>query len=377
MLAYVDPVEGFRGWLAFCGRSHRLAAGGLRVQSGLDGRTVAALAATMARKERLLGLAVDGAKAGIDYDPAHPGKREALRRFLRFLRPHLETRLSLGPDLGTQWAEIEGIAREEGMLSVKMAAARAQGLAPGDFRARLRVLDEIVDGRTVGQRRAGHALAHASLAALGEAAAGAVGVPVGIQGFGTLGRAAAQSLYCAGARVVALADADGCLLAREGLDVPSLLATPHGRPITSCPTPSGALVARRDALFGEPVDILLLAACEDALSEALAAALDASVVAVGANLGLSAASEEVLHRRGIAVVPDFVAGCGGSASMDALFGPPSPPTGPALLDHVGLRMRTLVSDIQERSVLSAIPARQAALALCDERPACSGPPYGR
>ena len=36
----VDPVEGFRGFLAFSGREHRLAAGGCRVAPGLDEPTI-------------------------------------------------------------------------------------------------------------------------------------------------------------------------------------------------------------------------------------------------------------------------------------------------------------------------------------------------
>ncbi len=79
-------VEGFRGWVAFAGSERRLTAGGLRVQPGLTQETLVALAGAMTLKERLLGLGVDGAKAGIDYDPWSPGKHEALVRFLRFLR---------------------------------------------------------------------------------------------------------------------------------------------------------------------------------------------------------------------------------------------------------------------------------------------------
>lgn len=68
---YVDPVEGFAGYVALAGTKQRLGAGGFRVQEGLDEETIVRLAEAMARKERLLGLGVDGAKAGIDYDPRY------------------------------------------------------------------------------------------------------------------------------------------------------------------------------------------------------------------------------------------------------------------------------------------------------------------
>ena len=41
VIPYVDPVEGFQGWLDFSGRNHRLAAGGFRVPKGLGGATLA------------------------------------------------------------------------------------------------------------------------------------------------------------------------------------------------------------------------------------------------------------------------------------------------------------------------------------------------
>lgn len=73
--------------------------------------------------------------------------------------------------------------------------------------------------------------------------------------------------------------------------------------------------------------MVVLAACQNAVDLDQAHRLRAGAVVVGANLGLSRATEQVLHLREVAVVPDFVGGSGGSASMDALFGParcPSP-----------------------------------------------------
>lgn len=377
VIVYTDDAENFHGFLAFCGHDHRLAVGGLRVQPGLQADTIAALAQTMWRKERLLGLAADGAKAGIDYDPASTGARDAVRRFLGFLRPHLEGRLSLGPDLGSHWDEIESLARAEGIPSLKMAVARAQGLDPIDFHRRLDVLDEVIGGRTVGQRRAGHALAHAALGTCEHLGTARRELRVGIQGFGTVGRAAAQSFDDVGARLVAVSDERGCLLDDGGIDVAALLVTPHAVSVVRRPPPGTVVVSRR-LLFDQPLDVLVLAATENAVSPAQAATLAAPAVVVGANLGLCADSEQILHRRGILVVPDFVAGCGGSASMDALFGPSTCPRGRQLLDQVGLRMRELVGEILVEARRLAVTPREAALALSQAHPVPAGHrPYGR
>ena len=355
---YTDPVEGWNGWLAVCGDGHRLAAGGLRMLAGVEEATVARLAEAMWLKQRLLGLAVDGAKAGIDRDPARPGKQEAVCRFLEFLRPHLLDELSLGPDMNMTWTELEESGRHVGIRSVKMAVARAQGLEEADFSARLRLLGAEVGDATLAQRRAGHALAHAAIAAIDAAGISGRDVRIGIQGFGTMGRAAAMSLTESGLTPTSVTDEHTCVDVHEedGIAVPD------------------ALPPQR--LFDLPLDVLVLAACEDVISIDRAADLELRAVVVGANLGLAPPVEDLLHRRGILVVPDFVGGCGGSASVDAIFGPPACPTPSEVLNRLGARVRALVGSMFELSRAQGVTPRQAALAMA-RRPVPPGKPYGR
>lgn len=365
LLVYEDREEGFHGYLAYCGHGAPLAAGGLRVQKGLRGDTIVALAEAMALKERVLALNVDGAKCGIDYDPGAPGRHAALRRFLRFLAPHLGDRLSLGPDMGTDFAAIEALARQEDISSVKGAIARAQGLPADEVLRRLKLLDEPIGALTLGRRRAGHALAQATLAALRHVGAPAQRASCALQGFGTLGRAAALALHEAGVRVTAIADEHGSVRCDGGLDVPRMLAVPAGRPVTA--SPFGATPDERTAPFQHAVDAVVLAACEDGLGTREAARLQAATVVVGANRGLSDAVEALLHERGIVVVPDFVGGAGGSAAMDALFAPANTPTARAVLDQTAAVLDVLTDRVLTRARARRTSPRQAALALADER----------
>ncbi|MGH4022687.1 MAG: Glu/Leu/Phe/Val dehydrogenase dimerization domain-containing protein [Pseudonocardiaceae bacterium] len=366
VIHYRDPVEGFDGYLAFDGPSNPLAAGGFRVQRGLTADIVVRLAEAMALKQRLLGLAVDGAKCGLDLDPRAPGKRDAMRRFIRFLRPYLFDRYSMGPDMGTGWDEIEDIARREGIPSVKIAVAKAQGLSEPEFLRRVALLDVVLGGATLGRRRAGHGLAHAALAA-NEHLAGRIDAwtRVGIQGFGTLGRAAALGVAEAGVPVTAIVDVHGGLRSGDGLPVEALVRLPVDRSVPQLASTPAAVVPP-EALFDAPVDLLILAACEDGMNVQQASALPTSVraVVVGANLGLSADVEDLLHRRGIVVVPDFVGGCGGSASMDALFGPVSCPTAAQVLDRTGASMRSLVHRLLDLSARSGGTPRDMSATLC-------------
>ena len=72
--SFEDAPAGVRGWLAYDGEARPLAVGGCRLQRGLTAELLEALAARMTLKERVLGLNVDGAKCGLDYDPCAPGK---------------------------------------------------------------------------------------------------------------------------------------------------------------------------------------------------------------------------------------------------------------------------------------------------------------
>jgi glutamate dehydrogenase (NAD(P)+) len=346
VLPYEDDQYGTQGWLVYDGVTCRLAAGGCRVQRGLTPETLTTLASRMTLKQRVLGANVDGAKCGLDLDPHAPHRDEVLRRFIAFLRDELTARFSMGCDMGTTFAELEAIAVAEGIPSIKYAITSAQDIDDEEFFARIGVLEERVGMLTLGQLRAGHAVAHAALSI---ARHGGWRGPLtcGVQGFGTLGRGAAHSLLATGVRVVAVADEHGCAYAPGGLDLAAMLAKPKETPVPQLA--SGAVIAPRERVLDFPADLLILAANEDAVSLEQAQSLPATAVVVGANCGLSVAAEQVLTERGVLVVPDFIGGIGGSASMEALFGPPRRPNPVQVLDAVAVLMRELVGELLERS----------------------------
>ena len=371
--SFEDTATGARGWLAYDGETRPLAVGGCRVQRGLTAGMVEALAERMTLEERVLGLNVDGAKCGLHYDPTAPGKAAALRRFLGFLRDELETRLSLGCDMGTQWHELERLAVLEGIPSIKVAIRTAQGLSDEDFFHRIGLLDERVGTLTLAERRAGHALASAVVSAARATAGAAEGVHCALQGFGNLGRGAAQSLAEHGAVLVAVADEHGCAADPDGLDVERLLAAPYGTPVVS-----GRSALPREALAELPCDLLVLAATENAIPADQAPRVEAPVVVVGANCGLTEEVEEALRARGILVVPDFIGGIGGSASMEALFGSVLPPASAAVvLDRTAHLVRELVDDLIETARREDASIRSVALELAERRAETNGErPYG-
>ncbi|MGH8881527.1 MAG: Glu/Leu/Phe/Val dehydrogenase dimerization domain-containing protein, partial [Stackebrandtia sp.] len=373
VMHYVDPVEGFSGWLVYDDTLSRLAAGGCRVRPGLTQDKLAALAARMTLKQRVLGIGVDGAKCGIDYDPRLPGKAAALQRFLAFLKDQLMSRFSMGCDMGTQFSELDRLARTQGIPSIKYAIKLAQGFTDAEFFARARLLDIPVGMLTFGQRRAGHALAHIALAAA-RAAGITKSVTCGLQGFGTLGRAGANSLAEERVRVTAVADEHGCVTDLAGLDIPGMLAAPNGTAVPE--TIRQAVPLPPAAVFEAPCEVMILAASEDAMSEEQAATVPARVVVVGANCGLRPAVADVLHRRGILVIPDFIGGIGGSASMEAVFGPETRPTARGALDMLARMMWSMVEHLVEEAKTAGVAVEQAACALACAPSVRKERPYG-
>jgi glutamate dehydrogenase/leucine dehydrogenase len=360
-IEYRDPNSGVRGWLAYDGRSRPLAAGGCRVRAGLDAAELVTLAQRMTLKQRVLGLNVDGAKCGIDLDPGSPDKAAALGGFLAFLRDELRTRFSMGSDMGTEWQELIGHAARAGVPSVKYAIRTAQRLTDEEFFLRMAALNDRVGGLPLSQLRAGHALGHAAVAAA--RAAGTTGRPtVALQGFGNLGRGAAHALARDGARLVAVADADGMVVDSRGVDVNAMLRRPLRTPVPAMAVRS---VPARGSLFDVPVDVLVLAAGADAVGPDRASTVPAGAVAVGANCGLSEPAEATLHTRGVFVVPDFIGGIGGSASMEALFGPATPPDAEQVLRTLSELMRELVGNVAAAARDTGTTPRDAALRLAD------------
>jgi len=378
IIEYSDPQEGFEGWLVMDTLDHNLCAGGMRVQPGLTRDRLVGMARNMTCKMRICGLRVDGAKSGIDYDPAAPGKRAAMARFMAAISPYIRSRYSMGPDLNVEMAELESIGDELGLPSVKMAVARAQGWDLPYFKERYRVLRGEIDGRPLGQLRAGYGVAVAALAVLDYLGIPCAEATVAIQGFGALARAAAYGLSKKDVRIVALADYEKSIIStqEQGLEVAELLQS-SGTLLPEAGCGSGVNVKNREAVCSVPCDILIPAAVENTITENVAKDLQVKAVVPGANLAVTGEAADLLHQRGILVLPDLLTGSGGSLSMEGLFAPKDTPSPAEVLSHVEQRMTALVNQIISRSKKENITPTRAALRMCSEISAQPGArPYG-
>ena len=367
VIEYTDAEEGFQGWLVIDTLDHNLCAGGLRVQPGLSRDRLAKMARNMTCKMRICGLRVDGAKSGIDYDPAASGKKAAITRFMSAIRPYIVNRYSMGPDLNVNMAELESIGRELGLPSVKMAVASAQGFEQSYFSERYQILTQEIDGWPLGKVRVGYGVAVATLAVLDYLGVSHGQASVAIQGFGNLAKAAAFGLNRKGVRIMALADHEKCIVSENehGLDIKHLLKT-EGPLLPENDFRTDVRVAAREEIFNIPCDVLIPAALEKTITKQVASELQVKAVVPGANLAVTDEADHLLHQRGVIVLPDLLSGSGGSISMEGLFSPTDHPAAIEILKHVDKRMAELVHQTLARSKTEKITPAQAALRTCAE-----------
>jgi glutamate dehydrogenase (NAD(P)+) len=136
------------------------------------------------------------------------------------------------------------------------------------------------------------------------------GARVAVQGFGNVGSVAAELLTEQGARVVAVTDWKGGVRNGAGLDVCALIeyARRHANSVHGFPEGEPNT---NDELFKLDVDILVPAALENQITEANAGAIKAKLIVEGANGPTTPEGNNLLHQRGVFVVPDILANAGG------------------------------------------------------------------
>jgi glutamate dehydrogenase/leucine dehydrogenase len=317
------------------------AIGGVRLAPDVSDLEVARLARAMTLKNAAAGLPHGGGKAGIRGAPTSDDEREALIR--AFARAIADLREYIpGPDMGTD---------ERCMAWVHDEIGRAVGLPAvlGGI-----PLDEL--GATA------HGLVAAAEAA---EAAGIVrldGARVVIQGFGSVGRHAARFLRDRGAVLVAASDSRGAVRHDGGLDVDALVTVKaQGGSVTDA---DGLRQIDPDDLVTVPCDIWVPAARPDVLTVDNASFIDTKLVLEGANVPATPGAEQMLHKAGVTVVPDFIANAGGviCASVEYHGG-----TRAQAFELIHERVRSNTEIVLARSKEQRVAPRQVAEALALER----------
>ncbi|MEK9180163.1 MAG: Glu/Leu/Phe/Val dehydrogenase, partial [Patescibacteria group bacterium] len=147
-------------------------------------------------------------------------------------------------------------------------------------------------------------------------------VTVAIEGFGNVGTFAFKHLAEMGAKIVAVSDSKGNIYSKNGLDYASALEIKQKE--KSVIHYKGAQKLSYKDFWSLPVDIFITAALTDAINEKNKDLIRAKIIVEGSNIPMSEKIEDELWRRGVKIVPDFVANAGGVISSYAEYAGLSP-----------------------------------------------------
>jgi glutamate dehydrogenase (NAD(P)+) len=312
--------------------------GGLRMAPDVGVEECARLARAMTLKNAAAGLPHGGGKSVLRGDPRMPvdRKQRLIRAFAHSLRH--EDDYIFGPDMGTD---------ETCMAWIKDEIGRAVGLPPalGGI-----PLDEI--GAT------GWGIRHAAEVAASRCGLALRGARVAIQGFGAVGKHSARFLQERGAVLIAASDSAGTVYNKAGLDVGRLIAVKEsGRSVVAY---DDAERLELDAILDVECDIWIPAARPDVVREDNVGRLKARLVLQGANIPFTDGAEQVLHERGVLVIPDFIANAGGviCAAMEYRGA-----TQAAAFAAIEEKIRANVTAVLEIVAAGRVSPRRAALDL--------------
>ena len=274
--------------------------GGLRYHPTVDEDHATALANLMTWKNAVVDIPYGGAKGGVNCDPSKMSEREVHDVTRAFVEQIKEI---IGPTLDIPAPDVNTNSKVMGWIMDAYSAYH--GFSPG-----------VVTGKPLhlfGSPGREEATGRGVMIVLAEALEGQgkslSDVTVALQGFGNVGSNAARLLAEQGAKIVAVADHLGGVSNADGLNIPELIewASEHR---TVKGFQSGEAFDGPDVLTWD-ADVLIPAAIEDVITKENAGDIRAKLVIEAANGPTTPEADEILHAKGVTVIPDILANAGG------------------------------------------------------------------
>lgn len=274
--------------------------GGIRFHPEANLDEVRALALWMTMKTAVADIPMGGGKGGVVVEPRSisTGELERLSRgFVRALWRDLGPTVDVpAPDVNTTPEIMAWMVDEYKKLTGDKTGATFTGKPVGQ-------------GGSAGRSAATGMGGFYVFEALRDRAGLNPGATVAIQGMGNVGGHAAQILVEHGYKVVAMSDSQGAIYKESGLD-PVAVEAYKKEHRSLAGFPEAKAISNAELLELE-VDLLIPAALENQITAENAPRLKAKLVLELANGPTTPEADEILHERGIKVVPDILANAGG------------------------------------------------------------------
>ena len=252
-----------------------------------------------------------------------------------------------GPDMNTGEREMLAYAKEIGNMRAATGKPRRYGGLPHEL------------GST------GFGVAHSAAVAMQVAGIPINGARIAIEGFGNVGSFTARYLSKWGARIVAVSERAGTLYDERGLDVSKLMKEKAKRKTLVRLSKGKCKHFSKEKLFETECDVLVPGARPNAINDKNWRKIKAKVIVEAANIPVPEHIEKRLtEKKGVMIVPDFVANAGGLISSYLEMRDRSPEQMFRVVEH---RIRKNTRLVLETALRKDRHPRDVALAIAKER----------
>jgi len=294
-------IEVFTGYRVQHSIARGPAKGGIRYAPDVSLDEVRALAAWMTWKCAVVNIPFGGAKGGIICDPHKMSQGELERMTRRYTAALIEF---IGPEKDVPAPDVN--TNEQTMAWIMDTYSMHMG----------QTVTGVVTGKPLdlGGSRGRREATGRGVSVMCDQALQYLGIPcdgcrVIVQGFGNVGSHTASILAQKGYKIIGIAEYNGGIYNRHGINIPSLLkhrattGSINGFPEAEAADPAELLVTE--------CDILIPAATENVITSKNAGSIKARILCEGANGPTTVAADEILAANGVFVVPDILANSGG------------------------------------------------------------------
>ncbi|MCZ6693672.1 MAG: Glu/Leu/Phe/Val dehydrogenase [Bacteroidetes bacterium] len=276
--------------------------GGIRYDPEVNLDEIKALAAWMTWKCAVVDIPYGGAKGGIRCNPYQmsPGEVERLTRaYTTAMIDVFGTDRDIpAPDMGTGPREMAWMMDQYSRAHGTTINAVVTG-------------KPLVLGGSLGRVEAtGRGVMVSALSAMEKLRINPYNATCAIQGFGNVGSHAGLLLEERGVKVVAISDLSGAYYNENGVNLKDAMEH-RDKNKNQMKGYEGAESLNPEDLLTLPVDVIVPAAKEDVITSQNADKIRARLIVEGANGPTSAEADDIIHSKGIMVVPDILANAGG------------------------------------------------------------------
>ena len=286
---FVDESVGLHAYLVIDSTRYGHSCGGLRILEDVTLEEVKTLARAMTLKYSFLKSNMGGAKAGIVLPEGCSRKQRAqiLEAFGRKASPILKKAIYI------PWIDMN-CSVEDIATIMKSAGCAFKGMSDSSYFTALTVASAVK--------------AACDIRGIDVSAASVV-----IEGFGNVGGNVGQELSKWGTKIVGVSTAKGAIYDNGGLDIDKLVESRkrYGNDLVRYYGDETGFYEEKELLLEMDTDILIPCARPWTINAKNMNRIRAKMIVPGANVPLTEEAEELLHKKGILCLPDFVCNIGG------------------------------------------------------------------